>query len=177
MPILYKVGEIFPGTYPKVEGPILEMDKSGSLFFFLQFPYVTEKEIFCFKKSFTEYAYLELFDEIPLCFWILKFSEPLNYIDVPFNAGLIKDLRIEEIKNLVNFFLLDQNILKAIKIVGLNLDFIKLFYQTIEKQIRMDYTQEIFLSKVEKVYKQYTSQELFDLGVKFKHEKQSTSFD
>jgi len=73
------------------------------------------------------------------------------------------------LKNGVRFFLLDGQILREKKLVGLSPDAIELFHSTIKKQIGMDYSRADFERYLIGLF-QFDAQELFEMGKIFEQQ-------
>ena len=139
------VGQPFPGPVPHREGAVMELWETG-LNVIIQMPNLRREEKQAFKKSFKRYYFLETETNPPVAVWIFDFPKPHGPIDPTFDAKRVdKDLidtfldTSEGIKNLVQFYLLDRDILQGIKAVGLSPEAMQLFHSTIKKQLSMDY--------------------------------------
>jgi hypothetical protein len=147
------VGQPFPGPIPQREGAIMELWKIG-LTIVIQFPGLRQGELNAFYKGFKTYAYLESPTSIPIPTWIFDFPNPHGKIDSAFNAGFVEPALLSDymdtskgvIKNGLNFFLLDGDIVKGIRLVALNHEAVGLFHNTIRKQLKMDYDEMEYLS-------------------------------
>ena len=91
-------------------------------------PELDRDQLRAFNKGFEQYSYLESDTPIPIALWIFDFPVPLSSIEGNFNAKLAKrkwvDLYLDTddddpIKNVIQFFLLDGQILRAIKQIEL----------------------------------------------------------
>jgi hypothetical protein len=175
---MFEVGKPFPGPIPPQEGGVMEMWRGGPVVT-LQLPGLTPVEKKAFKASFREYGYLETSTPVPVAIWIFMFSKKLGELDFSFNARPVNREWIEEwmepengqVKNLIQFYLLDGPILKGIKAVGLEPEAIELFHATIRKQLSVHYPQSEFDKYLQGAYK-FTTQELFQMGRKFTHERE-----
>ncbi len=176
--IKYEVGKPFPGVCPKAEGVVMEIGLGGGWYVFCQFPGLTAKEKKAFQKSFDRYSFLDSGLPVPIPIWVFDFPPPFNMIDVNFDARIVPADRIEafltpengRVKNLLTFFLLDGEILKAQKIVGLGPEAVGLFHTTIRKQLASDYSPEDYGRYLTGLMS-YTSAELFEMGRSFRHKK------
>jgi hypothetical protein len=169
----FAVNEPFPAPAPQQEGAVMELWKSG-LVVLIQFPGLTADERKAFKKSFRHYAYLETDTPVPVAVWTFMFSQPLNPIDVNFDATRVNPDVIEwyldnseGVKNLITFYLLDGQILRGMKGVGLELDAVQRFQATIKKQLAAGYSQSDYEKYLAAAY-QYGTDELYQMGVKYK---------
>jgi len=169
----FEVGKRFPSPVPGQEGAVMELWKSG-LTVIIQMPKLRRQELKAFKKGFKRYAYLESNTPVPIALWVFDFPPPHGAIDCNFNARIVKQEYIEifldtreGIKNAVTFYLLDGQILKGIKMVGLHQEAIELFHSTIQKQIANPYTQAEYDRYLAGLY-QFSSEELLSMGRQFK---------
>lgn len=171
--VQYTIGEPFPGKIPQQEGCLMELWES--LMIIIQVHGLRRDELMAFKKSFKRYAYLESPTSIPIAFFIFEFPPPNNFLDVNFTGAVCPQNLIEDYlrpingqySNLLTFYLLDQNIIKAIKPFGLHHTAVELFHATIRKQREMSYSQSDYDECLSEMYK-HSSQELFNMGTKFK---------
>lgn len=171
-----EVGKPFPGPVMSQEGCIMELWKQG-LVVQMQMPGLQKNEIEAFKSELQSYSYFESDTPVPIAIWIWKFPS-LTHLDTNFNAKLAKPEYIEDylslengqVKNLLTFYLLDKQILKGIKIVGLEPTAIRLFHQTISKQLSLDYSQADYDKYLQGLYR-FTSKELFQMGKTFIHKE------
>ena len=172
----FKVGEPFPGPVPHREGAILELWEIG-LVVLIQFPGLRQRELEAFHQGFNTYSYLESSTSLPIAVWVFDFPKSHGQIDSTFNARFVKRDLIDEyldtgkadVKNGLHFFLLDKEILRGIKLVGLDPEAVKLFDGTIRKQLSMDYDRADYESCLGGLFTRTTS-ELFEMGRKFQHE-------
>ena len=171
----FTVGKSFPGPVPHREGAIMELWEMG-LVVVIQYPGLTPDELSAFHKGFRHYSYLESPTTIPIAVWVFDFPDPHGQIDTSFNARVVgKDL-IDDfldtskggIKNAIKFFLLDGQILKAMKLVGLHPEAVGLFHSTIRKQLALDYDMTDFTSCLAGFFTRST-RELFEMGRRFEH--------
>ena len=169
-PTTIAVGEPFPipGMIP-AEGAILEMTSGGPIVI-VQMPGLRREELRAFKESFKRYSYVESF---PVACWVFNFPAPFNPIDLIFNSRIVDPEWIEDyldtsegVKNALDFFVLDGKILRGIKRVGLKPEAVKLFHNTIRKQIAADYSPAEFDGALGALFTR-TTDELFQMGKMF----------
>ncbi len=137
----------------------------------IQFPGLRTQELKAFKKGLRKYSYWESSTDIPIATWVFDFPKPFNQIDCTFNAchsklkpeNLNNYLEMEDgqVKNALTIFLLDGQILKAMKLLGLQPEAVKLFHGTIQKQLTMKYHQFEFDRSLREIY-QHSTAELFE---------------
>ena len=72
------------------------------------------------------------------------------------------------VKNGLYFFLLDREILRGMKLVGLDSEAVGLFHDTIRKQLKMDYERADYEGCLGGLFT-HTTRELFEMGRKFEH--------
>jgi hypothetical protein len=78
------------------------------------------------------------------------------------------DIDDKGIKNSLTFFLLDRNIIRAIKMVALNPDVAMLFHDTIRKQLSMKCETSDYNASVGGLFTR-TTMELYAMGREFQH--------
>ena len=171
----FTVGKPFPGPVPHREGAIMELWEMG-LVGVIQYPRLRPSELRAFHEGFKQYSYLESPTTIPIAVWVFDFPDPHGQIDSTFNAKVVDKELIDDfldtskggIKNALQFFLLDGQMLKAMKLVGLHPEAVGLFQSTIRKQLAMDYDMTDFTSCLAGFFTRST-RELFEMGRKFRH--------
>ena len=169
-----EIGKPFFGHVPNVEGSVMELWDIG-LVVLIQIFRAEEEKINAFRTGFTQYSYLESDTPVPIACWVFDFPDPHGTIDCVFDAKIVKSNLITDyldtskgVKNAVYFFLLDGKILKAAKLVGLDPEAIKLFHNTIRKQLIIEYDKEDFKKYLKGLFS-YTTRELSNMGRKFTH--------
>ena len=171
----FTVGEPFPGAVPDREGPIMELWEIG-LVVLIQFPGLRQRELEAFHQGFKTYSYLESSTPVPIAVWVFDFPKSHGQIDSTFNARFVERDLIDEyldsgkagVKNGLYFFLLDKEILRGMKLVGLDPETVELFHGTIRKQLSMDYDRADYEGCLGGLFT-HTTRELFDMGRKFEH--------
>ncbi|MCD6487044.1 MAG: hypothetical protein J7K35_06945 [Syntrophobacterales bacterium] len=141
----------------------------------IQMPALIRSEKRAFNASFKRYSYLESSTPVPIAMWIFDFPVTFGKIDCNFNARIVCPKYIDDylaledghVKNAITFYLLDGQILKGIKLVGLREEAVRLFHKTIRKQLSMEYTKAEYSRYLEAMY-QYSTEELFRMGKIFK---------
>ena len=170
-----EVDKIFPGSVPDQEGVQIELwhDK---LIVLIQMPELNRDQLRAFNKGFEQYSYLESDTLIPVALWIFDFPDPLSSIEGSFNAKRARrkwlDLYLDTgdddtIKKAIQFFLLDGQILRAMKLIELDPEALELFHGTIRKQLDMDYNRIDFDRYLAGLHN-YATQDLFRMGKVFK---------
>jgi hypothetical protein len=169
----YEIGKPFPGMISQQQGCFMELWES--LMVIIQMPGLRRQEVMAFKKSFKRYSYLESPGSIPIAFFMFDFPAPINLFDLSFNSCACTQDSIDDYfakingktSNVVTFFLLDQNIIRAIKPFGLHHKAVELFHATIKKQREMNYSQNEYDKCLSDMYK-YSGKKLYDMGTEFK---------
>ena len=141
----------------------------------INMPGVTSEERQAFQNGFKEYSYLESDTPVPIALWVFQFPKPHGTIDVNFNAKnegseKVKNyLEMEncQIRNTIQFFLVDGQILLAIKVVGIASKAIEMFQATILKQLETEYIQTEYDKYLQAMFS-YSPKELFQMGKVFK---------
>jgi len=170
-----QIDKPFPGLVYLTEGVHMELRKDF-LVVFIQKPVLKKSILSAFKKGFSHYSYLETETLVPVAYWVFMFPQPHGPIECPFNARIVEPEiinayldTIDGPKNGVRFFLLDGQILRGKKLVGLSPDAIELFHSTIRKQIGMNYSRSDFERYLIELF-QFDAQELFEMGKIFKRQ-------
>lgn len=149
---------------------------SDKLTVLIQKPGINEDQLRAFNKGFRQYLYLESDTPIPIAFWIFDFPEPFGPVEGSCNVKLSQREWVElyldtsdesVIKNTIQFFLLDGQVLKAIKSVEIDPVAVKLFHDTIRKQLELNYDQTTFDRYFAGLHN-YDMQELSSIGRVFK---------
>lgn len=173
----FEVGKPFPGPVPAAEGAHMELWKDG-LNVVIQMPGLQRDELRAFKKGFKRYSYLESSTYPPVAYWIFKFSDPHGPVECNFNSRIVKpeyitaylDTAEGGIKNAVTFYLLGGETLRAMKLVGLDPEAVKLFHATISKQLSAEYSQSDYDRYLAGLM-EYNVHELYLQGKIFIHKK------
>lgn len=142
-----ETGKPFPGPVPASEGVHMEL-WGDTLNVLIQMPGLRRDELRAFKKGFKRYSYLESDTAAPIAFWVFAFEKPHWPVEFNFNAHIVRSEFLdsyldasEGIKNAVQFYLLNGNILSGEKLVYLDPEAVTLFHRTIRKQLETDYSQ------------------------------------
>jgi hypothetical protein len=173
----FTVGEPFPGPVPHREGAIMELWEIG-LTVVIQYPKLTKSELKAFQLGFKTYSYLESSTSIPVAVWVFDFPDPHGAIDCAFNARVVPTDLMERylemdgngIKSGLNFFLLDGNIIRGIRMITLNPEAVKLFHGTLRKQLETVYDRVDFNACLGGLFTRST-RELYEMGRKFRYGK------
>ncbi len=171
----FTVGKPFPGPVPHREGAIMELWEMG-LVVVIQYPALRPGELSAFHEGFKQYSYLESPTRVPIAIWVFDFPDPHGKIDTSFNARVVDKDLIDDfldtskggIKNALQFFLLDGQIIRGMKLISLHPEAMELFHGTIRKQLAMDYDMTEFASCLAGFFTRST-RELFEMGRKFQH--------
>jgi len=172
--LTFEINKPFPGPVPQQEGCFMELWEDG-LVALIQMPGLSKQEIQAFEKSFKEYSYLETTTPVPIAVWVFNFPNPHGPVDCNFNSRIVNpeyidnylELETGQVKNALVFYLLDQQILKGIKLVGLDPKAVNLFQETIRKQAATEYPQSDYDRYLAGAYR-YSTDELFRMGKQFK---------
>lgn len=174
--LIYQIGKPFPMEVHQEEGSKLHIDGDGSLMYLMQFPGLSNQEMEAFNAGFHTYGYLESGTTPPVAFWIWNWSLPLCPSDANFNAVIADRTGINEylkeaegggVKNTILFLLLDRQILRGMKYIGLEPDAVLAFHTTIRKQLELSRSLADFQSALTAMY-HYTTDELYAMSQKFK---------
>jgi len=170
----FAVGERFPAPAPQQEGAVMEL-WHDNLAVIIQFPGLSDAERMAFQVGFKRYAYLETGTSVPIVSWIFNFPSPHNPVDCNFNARVVDRGSIKNYidpadgvhPNIAFFYLLDGQILRAVKMVGLHDAAVSLFQATIRKQLAANFSQSDYDQSLSELYR-YDPRELFRMGRSFK---------
>jgi len=138
-------------------------------------PGLNRAERQAFKKSFSRYGYLETGTSPPIAAWVWCWPDPLGWMDCNFDGSLVSQSAIDgfmaleggQVKNMIQFFLLDGPILAGIKIVGLETEAVRLFQSTVAKQRAMTFGRDDFTRALDGIYS-FSTEELYEMAVKFR---------
>jgi len=165
----------FPGVVHLTEGVHMEL-RPDFLAVFIQKPALSKNILSAFKKGFNQYSYLETHTAVPVAYWVFRFPQPHGFIECPFNARAVEPEFIKTyldttdgLKNGVRLYLLDGQILRGKKLMGLSPDAIELFHSTIRKQMGMNYSRTDFERYLIGLF-QFDAQELFEMGKIFERQ-------
>ncbi len=177
-------GQPAPFNVPDREGCMVEVGyPTPELNVLVQYPDLSEMELEIFQQPLVAYSYYETETLVPVAFWIFMFQSEL-LIETNFNARLalnnpdyldaVNDyltLVDNKPKNRVTFFILDRKIIKTMRMVSLHPEAVTLFHQTLNKQLKGDYSTGDYILTVKQLEGALSAQELFHMGKIFKFEK------
>ena len=174
---IFEVGKSIPiKVQDGAEGGQLEL--VYDLMFLLHFPNLRRIEKRIFEKGFKRYGYLELGGSVPLAIWIFDYPKPFGATEGVFNARLVPDDMMEEyldtsdgVNNKLSSILLDGQIIKGLKVSGLNPRAVEMFHETIRKQLATSYSETDFMERLNVLYRTYDTYELLKMAHIFKHGK------
>ncbi len=172
-----EVGKPFPGPYPDQEGAVLELKPRGPVIF-IQLPGCIRDERRAFKDGLRRYGYLEhMVGEVPLALFALEFKG-LGAMGMSFDARLVQEKfpailhaylnHPEGVPNAWHLILLDDAMVQAQKLLGVNPKLTDRFISTIVKQLAAPYTREDFEKALRDFYLLYTDEDIFKYGAAFK---------
>lgn len=176
---VFQVGKPFPIPVQNIEGTSFEVMSFG-MTYVLYMPGTTKEEIESFKYGFRRYGIYVHQGKVPLIVWAFHFPNHggAGVMDGSFDAkafarngkqAILDDFMAKD-TNLLNLFLLDNGIVKAQKIVGLNPDAVEYFKVAIRMQLAADYTQDDFDLELMQLFRRYDSNKLLEISQQFKHE-------
>jgi len=169
----YEVDKPFPGVVPAREGAVMEIEKpGGGLILMIQMPGLRSRE----RKAFHDlrrYYYLETETPAPVAYWIFEFANPLSCIETNLDARLYDRARVEAwldtsegVKNLLTLYLLDGQILRGQKLLGLRPEAVAAFRATIQKQLATPYTSADY-ARYLRAMEQYPGEEIKKMARKY----------
>lgn len=104
--------------------------------------------------------------------WVFKFPAPLRYMDAPFHAGLYKDDRVRkflsEPRNALQVYVLDGEIVKVIRLVGLSHQAAADFRAAIQQQLAQPFDPDEYERAIDDAFK-LSSEEIFRRGKQYRH--------
>ncbi|MGD9975379.1 MAG: hypothetical protein AB7S77_20145 [Desulfatirhabdiaceae bacterium] len=173
--MIYEVGKPFPRKVFQDEGGMLHIDSDGSLSYVMQFPGLKTHELEAFHRGFKSYGYLESGTTPPIAFWIWNWAHPMAPADANFNAVIANKDGIAEylkepdgggVKNAILLLLIDRQILRGMKYIGLDPIAVRAFHSTIRKQLALNSSLDDYASALNAMY-HFTTHELFSMSQKF----------
>ncbi len=169
------VGQPFPGPVPDQDGLGFEIGPDGDMVLLIQMHNQREEETQSLEAGFERYSLYVQSGSPYVAVWVFKFPAPFRYMDAPFHAGLYHDNRIEKMLakqgNALQVYVLDGNIVKVIKLVGLShqaaADF-RAVIQTIQQQLTRPFDRQEYDRAINEIF-QLSSEELFRRGKQYRH--------
>lgn len=159
---VYEVGKQFPQPKSSQEGPIVN-GNSGFVDLILYLDNPTSKEVRdCKSGMLTIGVYAK--DTIP--FLLIKIYDTDLSFDAPYNASVMLDTEwLRTDNNILNFFLVERqtNVLKAMRMLGLNDNLVSLFKSTAGSQTFQ--TKEEYMKAVNKIYSEFDFDAMYGSSV------------
>ena len=169
--VIWEVGKPCPVPVSSLAdgATALELWEDG-LILFIQLSGATDDELAIY-RDLRSYAYFESATQVPVAVWIFEFGGS-SFADANFNARKVRQDVLRKFLdgqwNSLRVVLLDAEIVRSIRLVGLEPEAIRLFQETIRRQLAVQYTQRDYDRDLWTVY-QKSSEELFALGRRFQH--------
>lgn len=145
----FAVDQPCPLPVPTTDGPTLEMTREGELVMFVQLPGATKKEIKAFRDHIKGHGCLvQTVLGVPLILWAFKFQAPLRVMDMAFDSRLYAhdgpELYLHSEANALFILLVDGQIVKGIKTLGLDWRHVEAFKGGLRQQQAALYTPQEF---------------------------------
>jgi hypothetical protein len=172
MPHVISVGSPYPGIVLKEDGSALELGPDGNLILMIQFNNIRPNELSALQEGFSRYSFYQARHCPTLAAWVFKFPAPVGYLEVPFHAGLYRDGRgqkfLDNWGNALNIYVLDGEIVKLIRLSGLQHHAATTFRETVTLQITEPVTGPSYNAAVDWLYRM-SAKEIFQAGKQFRH--------
>jgi len=153
----FKVGQPYQGAVPIKDGQRLEIARDGLPHLIIQCQQPTSAEVESYKSGFGRYSYFEAVGNVTLATWVFKYPAPVGYLDAPFNAALYKDNRIRHYLNndydVLVVCVLDGKILRDFKLCRLEHNSVRLFKETINRQLTEDVSMSSYNTAVDRLFR------------------------
>ncbi len=166
------VGQPFPGPVPPEDGLGFEIGPDGDMVLLIQMHGQREAETRALLAGMERYSLYIQFTAPHIAVWVFKFPAPFRYMDAPFHAGLYKDNRIEKMTalqgNALQLYVLDGQIVKVIKLIGLSHQSAADFRAAIKQQLAQPFNEQEYSRGIDEVF-QLSSEELFRRGKQYRH--------
>jgi hypothetical protein len=159
------VGQPFPGVVPPQEGAVLELT-AGGLTMLIQTPGLRPPELTAFRAGARRVCILEAGSAaVPICLVIVDWPSPLGPMDMSFDARRVRAEILatwldtsEGAKNALQVILLDGQMVRGLKLMGLPAALVTQMRGVIRRQLAVPYGQEDFDRELGRVYQQSTAQ-------------------
>lgn len=171
------VGKPAPFKVPDREGCLLEIGyPTTGMNVLVQYPNLNMLELNAFKSKLAGYSYYESETIIPIAYWIFQFGNN-TFIETTFNACFAVDKPeymgaiqyfMSEMRNAVTFFILDGQIVKSVRIIGLHIEAVELFHNTIKKQLLNTYSNNEYMLTLKQMECAVSTKDIYHMGRQFK---------
>lgn len=165
--------EPYPGAYPINDGAVAIPTEAG-LMIIIQCNKLSSKERKAFKKGLVQYGfYISNADpDLPVIYLLWDFPAPLGAFEVNIDPKVIphqvKGPFLHSEWNLVTIVLLDGNITKGIKVIGLDLKFTQNIREFLVQADTADYSHMRLLLAIAKTEQKYTIRQMVNLAQKYR---------
>lgn len=171
------VGKPAPFNVPEREGCLIEIGyPTNGLNVLVQYPNLNRAELKALQSPLVGYSYYESETIVPIAYWIFQFPRDM-YVETTFNAcfALQRPEYLVEImsymsvvKNGITFFVLDRQVVKAVRVIGLHNEAVQLFHNTLNKQLGQQYSNEDYMLTMKQMESAVSIEELYNMGRQFK---------
>lgn len=172
-----QVGKPAPFKVPDREGCLIEIGyPTNGLNVLIQYPNLNNTELKALQSPLVGYSYYESETIVPIAYWIFRFPRDM-YVETTFNAcfALEKPEYLDrirsymsEVKNAVTFFVLDRQIVKAVRVIGLHNEAVQFFHNTLNKQLQQQYSNEDYMLTMKQMESAVSTEDLYMMGKLFK---------
>ncbi len=160
-----EVGSPFSGTIPSQDQVQFDFLQSGAVCI-LFYSEPSSNEVQSIKNGLFQAELLELEDII---FMLFRFGT-LNWIDCPYTVYLSKPFQFAELEEGMGFalqiILVDRRTttIKALRLIGLEHDFSKRLFETIERQKKLPFDLNVYNRTLDQIYKKFQTDDLVKLA-------------
>jgi hypothetical protein len=180
--MIFSLDKPYPLPLPAGDFSRLELIKGIGMTLLIRYHNLKPAEKAVFADYFS-YAFFLSPGTVPVCLVIFRFPAhksypaPYQYVDMSFNSQAVTretmDNYLKTVKNSLCIHLIDGEILRMIRVVGLSYVAARFFHDCLQKQMCARYTPEAYAAALIELYEQYTSKQLFHLaGNVWHHPKQ-----
>jgi hypothetical protein len=166
------VGQPFPGPVPQADGVTFEIGPDGDMVLLIQMQHPSAAEAKALKAGVERYSLYVQTEPPHVCVWVWKFPTPVKYVDSPFHAGLYQDGRVPKMLalqgNALQVYVLDGNIVKIIRLMGLDHQAAADFRAVVQRQLSQDFTRTAYDRAIDDIYR-LSSEEIFRRGKQYRH--------
>ncbi len=165
-----------PFKVPDREGCLLEIGyPMNGMNVMIQYPNLSPAELITFQSPLVSYSYYESETIIPIAYWIFRFPRD-TFVETTFNAcfalnnpGYLSGIQLflEDMNNAVSMLILDAQIVKGMRIIGLHVEAIEMFHRTLKKQLEMNFSREDYMVTMRQMENVVSSEEIFNMGTVF----------
>lgn len=168
-----QVGKPAPFKVPDSEGCLIEIGyPTDGLNVLVQYPNLNKSELKAFKSPLVGYSYYESETIVPIAYWIFQFRNKI-FIETTFNACFALDNPdylaaikhyISDLKNAVAFYILDGQMVKSVRVIGLHNEAIELFHNSLKKQLQNRYSKQDYMLTLKQMESVVSTEDIYNMG-------------